>query len=427
MHLLKGVKMTFVNNNAPEALVELCKKWDNENKTFYLGPENIFAWEYMPVDYTGGESISKDLGSWSIHTTGQTLPLHLNLNKDEITEIATAFRQKSYPKSAQLFLSDRCCSSCIMCPYHGEDTEYFDKYLSSYKTTVTLEIAKQWVDKLCDIGIKNISIAAHGETLMLPYWEELMRYTAEKGLTQYFITNGMFFTEEVAKKLKEIGNVTCAEVSIHGTDFETWSSVTRIKNKKLFDNAINAPFLLKKHVTDNVYVAFVKTEKNIHNLKTFLDFWIPKSFNVTVLPRLEENDNFTYINNSFDPPILCADSGLNIAPNGDILPCSGGYRLITEDNKNSLGILNIKSASSEDILQYWRNLFNNKIFCEKICKHCKRYQRKGTLSERTTYYGYEAIREDIHYRVLPKHKKTFKQRIKNEYNSAKKKLTRLLK
>ena len=42
-------------------------------------------------------------------------------------------------------------------------------------------------------------------------------------------------------------------------------------------------------------------------------------------------------------------------------------------------------------------------------------------------YVYKAIQEDIHYRGLPKQKKIIKQRIKNEYNSAKKKLTRLLK
>ena len=422
--------MTFVNNNAPEALVELCKKWDEENKIFYLGPENIFLYNNAPVNYYGADNVSRECGEWNIHSENCLTPPYQFLRKEEIEEIAEAFAQNTHPQNATLFLGNKCCSRCFMCWYHGEDTSYYNEYLKDEQVQVDFNTAKEWIDKLCEAGIENISIASNGETLMLPYWEELMRYTAKKGLTQYFITNGMFFTEEVAKKLKEIGNITCAEVSIHGTDFETWSKVTRIKNKKLFENVINTPLLMKKYVTDNVYIAFVKTERNIHNFKEFLDFWVPKGFHITSKYKLTDNDipGNNYYKQFNEPCGLCANlyGNLYVMPSGKVIPC-GGYYFCGNINPDFYKNLpNIKDLTPENLKNFNKRKISNTQ--RLVCSECFNYYRRN-ISITKTVYGYPATCDGVSDRIALnlKKKKTIKQRIKNEYNSAKKKLTRLLK
>lgn len=416
----------IVNNNAPKALAELAKKWANQGKKFHLSPDNVFYYNNAPVNYYGADDVSREVGSWSIYSENQLVPPYQFLKKEEIEEIAQAFAQETHPKEAMLFLSNRCCSRCFMCWYHGEDTSYYDNELKEEHKLVDLETAKRWVDKLAQAGIEKLNIFANGETLVIPYWEEIMKYTAQKGLKQYFITNGFFLTEEVAKKLQAIGNITSAEVSLHATDFETWSKVTRINNKKMYENAMNAPHLLKKYVTNEVYVAFVRTERNIHQYKDFLDKWLHEGFIVSSVYKMTNNDlpGNNYNNQFNEPAGLCEQmyGTIYVMPSGKVMPCGAYYFASILDKDVYKNLKTIDEYTIEELRNFNKRPITDRQ--KKVCGSCFSYYRRNITLEKKIF-GYNATTDGVSDRVFPvanyvkKKKKTIKDRMKTELNSVK--------
>lgn len=427
----------LINNNAPDIILEVAKKWHEQGKSFYLGPENIFTYNNLSVNYLGGEILSREFGSWSVYTDDITngVPATKNffLSYEELSELVDTIRQNAVPTNAIIFLSTKCCSHCFMCPYHGDDTSYFDIQLAKKHVEVPFETAKEWIDKLYDCGVRNIGIGAHGELFVIPYWEELMRYTATKeGLTQYVITNGMLVTEEVVEKINDIGNVTFVEVSLHGTNFETWSSVTGVKNKKLFENAVNAPLLFKE-IGIPVFTAFVQTPRNQHNLKEFLDYWTKYVDGISVLYRNEigvdlEVAKVQHGNN--DPYNLCKNmtDSLHVCPDGSITPCYAAYSLLNDEEMIRVGIKNINDLSSKELLDYFRSFSHLKSYYKSACDKCTKYFRYSSNSEELNIYGHKAVREDIHYRVFGEkksRKKTLQDRIRIEVHGLKRAIKKI--
>lgn len=420
MDMLKQEKsvLEIVNNNAPEAMVNLAQKWADEGKSFYIGPENIFYYNNAQISYHGADEVSRKHGSWSVHTCDCPVSPYWQLKKEEIEQIAFAFAKDIKVYSATLFLSNKCNSRCFCCGYHGEKSTHYDTKMTCEHKVVDYETAVKRVDKLYDMGVQVVSIAANGDTLVYKDWEKLMKYVAKKGMKQYFISNGFMVTKEVAKKLASIENLELAEISLHATDFETWSAVTRTKNKKLFENATNAPLLLKKYGIPSVVVAFVKTERNIHNLKPFLDYWLPKVDEVSVVHKLssEEVEQVgSYYNQFNEPKGLCCSSYQNmyVFPSGMVLPCGGAYYSYTDEARKNLPYLDFDQSSVEQIKDFLYKVGQTDEFAG-ICSNCWSQARRGTKFE-IDVCGYPAMMDGVSIRVCKdKKKKTLPQKIKRE-------------
>ncbi|MBP1908805.1 12,18-didecarboxysiroheme deacetylase [Methanolobus bombayensis] len=93
-------------------------------------------------------------------------------------------------------VTQRCNLRCVHCYAHSKDIEY--------KNELTTEEGMALIDDLADFGCPVILFSG-GEPLMRKDLPELAGYARSKGIRAVISTNGTLITEEVAKKLKDIG------------------------------------------------------------------------------------------------------------------------------------------------------------------------------------------------------------------------------
>ncbi|MDK2826122.1 MAG: Fe-coproporphyrin synthase [Methanolobus sp.] len=93
-------------------------------------------------------------------------------------------------------VTQRCNLRCIHCYAHSKDMEY--------KNELSTEEGKGLIDDLADFGCPVILFSG-GEPLMRKDLPELAGYARSKGIRAVISTNGTMITEEMAKKLKDIG------------------------------------------------------------------------------------------------------------------------------------------------------------------------------------------------------------------------------
>ena len=124
--------MKLLKNNAPEILEKLAEKWLNLDKSFYLGPENMFLYDSQVISYAGDDNISKNEGDWFICTESQKVPQR-ELSKEEIEDISNILAEGLKSKSAIIYVDYKCNSKCHVCGYHGDDTKYYDDNFKSAK------------------------------------------------------------------------------------------------------------------------------------------------------------------------------------------------------------------------------------------------------------------------------------------------------
>lgn len=382
----------LINNNAPQKLLLLAERWFSDGKSFYLGPENIFYYNFAPLDFRGSENVPKEHGSWYICTSDCLVPKSIQLRKSEIEEIAFEFAKDNLLTYAELDLLNDCNAKCTFCPYHGKSTQYYDNFMKPEEVSVDIETAKKRIDKLYDAGIRNIGIGGTGELLLYKNWEEVMQYISNKGISQCFATNGLLFTEDTAKKLSKIGNVIAAKVSLHSINFDTWSAITGSTNKTLFNNAINAPFLMKKYGIKSVGVAFVKDEKNIYELKDFLDYWVYKVEHVTVSHgvTIEDITRDNYYEQFNEPAGICKHNfgSVLVMPNGRMCPCCGAYLMFNSKNKGTVLDVNIDDYKAEDLSKIMFKMASSEEF-KKLCQNCWSPTRSTSLPIDSSICGYK--------------------------------------
>ncbi|MBN1932178.1 MAG: 12,18-didecarboxysiroheme deacetylase [Desulfobacterales bacterium] len=105
-------------------------------------------------------------------------------------------------------ITRRCNLKCVHCYAHAKDIP-FDNELS-------YEEGKILIDDLARFGVP-VLLFSGGEPLMRKDLPELAAYAVEKGMRAVISTNGTLITEEMARKLKEIG-LSYVGISIDGME-----------------------------------------------------------------------------------------------------------------------------------------------------------------------------------------------------------------
>jgi 12,18-didecarboxysiroheme deacetylase len=100
----------------------------------------------------------------------------------------------------------RCNLRCVHCYSHSRDIAYANE--------LTTEQGKALMADLAEFG-SPVILFSGGEPLMRPDLEELARFATQKGMRAVISTNGTLITEDVAKRLKEIG-LSYVGVSLDG-------------------------------------------------------------------------------------------------------------------------------------------------------------------------------------------------------------------
>ena len=311
----------------------------------------------------------------------------------QINEIAKLLISQFKLNTITLQVTTFCNYYCPMCPWHGKDNPYKMKYYSNNpelkNQNMPIEMAKKAVDKIVAYGIKNIGLTPQGEFFLYPHWEELLEYTTQLGVSVSVTTNASLLDKEMIKKLKNF-NISILCASIDTLDFDLFQAI-RGRNKRLFENTINAPFLIGE--LSNVYkqINFVEQIQNRNEFDRILETF--KSANVNQIVKIQEttfDDREQQSDrNSHYPILLCEDfGGCIIQTNGDIMACCymASYPKILKNKTQNININSLGDAIKVIKDEFIESALNG------LCYRCPSYRtRVIDKSTMNIYKGYFVI------------------------------------
>ena len=138
---------------------------------------------------------------------------------DTVTNMESAYRNTVIPapKSVKIELTSRCNFSCGFCSHRKNLKKYGDMDFDFYKRVVK---------EMYDAGVTEIGVFYIGESLMLPWLDEAIRYTKQIGMPYVFCTtNGSLASPEKVKKLMDAG-LDSLKFSLNNADKWQFRQVT---------------------------------------------------------------------------------------------------------------------------------------------------------------------------------------------------------
>jgi 12,18-didecarboxysiroheme deacetylase len=154
-------------------------------------------------------------------------------------------------------VTQRCNLRCVHCYAQSKDMEY--------KNELTTEEGKALIDDLAEFGCPVILFSG-GEPLMRKDLPELAGYARSKGIRAVISTNGTMITEEMAKKLKDIG-LSYVGISLDGMR-ETNDKFRGIEGS--FDKALRGLHNCQKEGI-KVGLRFTINRHNVHDIPAIFD------------------------------------------------------------------------------------------------------------------------------------------------------------
>ncbi len=365
---------TLITKNPPEKLLALAQKWNEEGKSFYLGPENLFYYKNEPINYKGESGIPRAYGSWFICTEDTPFLKKWNLSEEEINDISDVFAQDILLQYIYIYINYKCNAKCAMCGYHCPESTYAQDF--SHETIdVPFSKVKQRLDKGKELGCTHCAFVSHGELLLNPEWKKMVEYAASLGMSQYFISNGFLFTQQTVDFYKKLNCLETASFSLHTNNYETWKKIFNVNNKKLFDNAMQAPILAKEAgIAKQVVVTFVLQESNKEELNEFVAYWKNKVDTIRIIEcQSEETRQFESMNSH--PIGLCMYAHteyIYVNQSGAVTTCCPISQKLNNKDRDNYGFLNFDTDSIETIKNSIQTAYRNKNFYD-FCKKCPMY------------------------------------------------------
>src|SRR3989449_9047685 len=145
----------------------------------------------------------------------------LKLKVREATFISKALLKTNHVVLAHIIPMRRCNLACGYCNEYDHSS-----------SPVPLELMKQRLDKLADLGTSVITISG-GEPMMHPQLDEIVAHIRSHGMLAGLISNGYYFTPERIKRLNNAG-LEYLQISIDNVDPDAVSRKSlRVLDKKL--------------------------------------------------------------------------------------------------------------------------------------------------------------------------------------------------
>jgi uncharacterized radical SAM superfamily Fe-S cluster-containing enzyme len=188
--------------------------------------------------------------------------LDLGLKEDEIL---------SAPLHVSIGITSRCNLKCLHC--YAQANECGKKEIST-------EEILDFIDQMGSMQVFSTAISG-GEPLLRKDLAEIVRGYKSHNMQVLLSTNGMLFTGEYAKKLKEAG-VDSIQFSVDGFE-DTHDSFRRVKGS--YSKVINAIKLAVKERFKIVRVATCVNKTNLNEIADLIDLFADLGVNVHRLLR----------------------------------------------------------------------------------------------------------------------------------------------
>lgn len=161
------------------------------------------------------------------------------------------------PHQIAFDLTNKCNLRCLHCFNFSGENIVIENELSD-------ESVIEFMTDLSSLSLLNICFCGGEPLLRLQLLLECIRIIKENGITQVSLTtNGMLFTDEIAKKLSDL-HINTFQVSIDGSTAEHHDRMRQ--QSGAFEKAVNAVKIASEYGF-NVSVAFTPTAFNINDFE----------------------------------------------------------------------------------------------------------------------------------------------------------------
>ncbi len=297
-----------------------------------------------------------------------------------VKDINCSKPDNSYPISVELSLTNGCNLDCVWCS---------DRELRSRQAgEMDLDVLKKLLSDLKQGGTTGIVIEGGGEPTIYKYFNEVVEFVHDLGLSLGMITNGnVRFSSSVVNKFDWI------RISLDASNMEEYK---KLKGQDRFEEIMsNIEALCNSNVT--IGIGFIVTSENVASLESLI--LRLSAFGVRYIqfrpvidhPGLELDIDLTYLKRYEHEGFTIYIDGMheNLIEGNDNLSCRAHSltTVITADGSVYLcGRLNIHpwvepigNINSESFRNIWfggkRTVQSNQVldqeFCKKHCPKCR--------------------------------------------------------
>lgn len=197
-----------------------------------------------------------------------------------------------FPSQIIVDLTQLCNLACTHCPHpiFAKSTHFTGAHLDvSLHNKMIDEVAKE-SNGLC----QYIRYTANGETLLYPYFEEVIAYAGKHSKTKINITtNGHFLDAHNIKAILD-AKVDVIDISLDAFTPETYAKI-RVHGdlEKVRNNILNILAIIKeKNLPTKIIVSFVEQPHNTHEKQKFYDYWTKAGAHFVVMRVLHSSAGF---------------------------------------------------------------------------------------------------------------------------------------
>ena len=239
--------------------------------------------------------------------------------ENDLSKLTRVRESYDFPTTILLDSFNGCNLRCSMCdhknmkrPIQLMDWELYSKLIK--------EIAKEKPDA-------RVWLIFFGDPFLIKDLDERIRYAKDHNLTDVVLnTNGVLMTKDKAEKALAAG-LDAIYVGIDAATEETYNKIRVGGNfQKAVDNVLEYKRLMNQSTTNQkLFVQFVESEVNQHEVDEFREFWKSKGVTVKLRPKvswagLVEANNLKPVERRL--PCYWLMQTINICSSGSVALCS---------------------------------------------------------------------------------------------------------
>ncbi|MBI2878045.1 MAG: radical SAM protein [Candidatus Tectomicrobia bacterium] len=300
-----------------------------------------------------------------VATEGRTEELPLNLFVD--FERAPYINQVR-PYQVEVELTSKCAGSCRYC--YASSTTATEIFLPTERVLRLInESAELGVQKMCWMG---------GDPQLHRDWYDIVRYAADKGLKNFFITSGLLSREDI-RKLCRLGDAIEA-VTIHIDTIDPEDYAVLHANPKTREQKMQGyrSLLEAGYPSAKVGNCITVTQANARSIPQTIDWFVDEMGSPCILLIAFKGEGFGGAHHDWEPTVE-------------------QFRQVAEHRARKLGDFWLRMGSMDAVMYYCRSTFTIQYDGSVSPCPCVRDLRKGNILQEGLREIYQRNADDLLY------------------------------